>query len=481
MFVGSQGLAFARDASRRERRRRDCPRRAGLASPQRTGRGLAAILLVLGVLACAACVRGDDPLTAADVSRFLRAGISERIILAELKDRGFSEPLDSARENALREVGATETLIVALRRAAPEGPVAVPSSGGRAPAGADAFPSGTARVHGPTFGASTHTVRVPVSVVDKNGQPVMGLRGEDFTISEDGRKQDVTYFSNERRPLRIALALDISASMETKIREVEAALRHFIDLLEPRDEILVLTFSDRVEMVQDFTSDRERLGRVLNLLQPYGATALFDATKEAIERVAPGPAESKAVVLVTDGMDTISATSWGELRELARRSEVPVFSIGLGSDFTFQSILSGNPGGGVPVGGPRGGPRGFPGGLGPRWPGGIGGVGGGGGGWPRGPAPGPITHSGPDFDASVLLDLAEETGGRAEILKGLEHDRGNVDRLKDSVESIAMTLRHRYLVGYDPVTGKKGWRKIKVEVDKPAATARARKGYYAEG
>jgi hypothetical protein len=88
---------------------------------------------------------------------------------------------------------------------------------------------------------------------------------------------------------------------------------------------------------------------------------------------------------------------------------------------------------------------------------------------------------GGDVDASVLLDLAEETGARAEILKGLDHDRGNVDRLKDSVESIAMTLRHRYLVGYDPATGKKGWRKIKVDVDKPSVQARARKGYYAEG
>jgi hypothetical protein len=67
------------------------------------------------------------------------------------------------------------------------------------------------------------------------------------------------------------------------------------------------------------------------------------------------------------------------------------------------------------------------------------------------------------------------------VLKGLDRDRGNVDRLKDAVETIAMTLRHRYLVGYDPAVGKKGWRKIKVDVVRPAVTARARKGYYAEG
>ena len=81
---------------------------------------------------------------------------------------------------------------------------------------------------------------------------------------------------------------------------------------------------------------------------------------------------------------------------------------------------------------------------------------------------------GADFDASALLDLAEETGARAEVLKGLDRDRGNVDRLKDAVESIAMTLRHRYLVGYDPATGKQGWRKIKVDVVRPRGHAPAR-------
>jgi len=448
-------------------------------------RAFASVLLMAVMAVVATAVRGDDPLATADLVRFLRAGISERIILAELRDRGFGEPLDSARETQLREVGASETLIVAVRRAAPASAPASPAvpgpkgtTGASAPPDVGSFPTATSRVHGPTFSTSTRTVRVPISVFDKAGHPVMGLRGEDFQIQEDGKKQEVTYFSGERRPLRIALALDVSASMQNKIREVEAALRHFIDLLEPEDEILVLTFNDNVDVVQDFTSDRNRLGHVLNMLEPAGATALFDAAKEAIERLAPGAAESKAVVLVTDGMDTVSATSWGELRELAKRSEVPIFSIALGSDFTFRSIYSGGgPIGRIPGGGPGRVPRGWPGGGG----GGPGGWPGGGGGWPRGPVPSSSGSGASDFDASALLDLAEETGARVEVLKGLDHDRGNVDRLQGAVEAIAMTLRHRYLVGYDPTTGKRGWRKIKVDVDRPQVTARARKGYYSEG
>ena len=77
------------------------------------------IVAVLLLVALAEGARGDAPLTTADLVRFLRAGISERTMLAELGDRGFAEPLDAAREAALRDAGASETLVVAVRRAAP--------------------------------------------------------------------------------------------------------------------------------------------------------------------------------------------------------------------------------------------------------------------------------------------------------------------------------------------------------------------------
>jgi hypothetical protein len=86
-----------------------------------------------------------------------------------------------------------------------------------------------------------------------------------------------------------------------------------------------------------------------------------------------------------------------------------------------------------------------------------------------------------DFDARALQELADETGGRAEILRGRPEDQGPVDRLKLAVESIAVTLRHRYLVGYEPETGKRGWRKLQVDVGRPAVKVQARKGYYTEG
>jgi Mg-chelatase subunit ChlD len=323
----------------------------------------------------AARASSDQALTTADVVGFLKAHISEHTILLEVQSRGFGETLDQARETMLREAGATETLIVAVRRVAPAEKVASPPPAPRASAA-----SGTTMA-GPIFASRTRTVRVPVSVVDKAGEPVLGLTGQDFKIVENGKPRDLTLFSGERRPLRIALALDLSRSMRNKIRQVEEALKHFIDILEPADQIMVITFSGSVHIRQDLTSDRERLESVLEDLEPEGATALYDATFEAIKRVAEGPADSKAVVLVTDGVDTVSSVSFDTLREYARRAEVPVYSIGLDSpNEEGFARRGGRPGGG---GGHGGFPGGFPGGGGR---GGFGGGHGGGGGGRGGPA-----------------------------------------------------------------------------------------------
>ncbi len=299
-------------------------------------------------MAIAALARGDAPLTTADLVRFLKANISEHTILLEVQSRGFGETLDLARETTLREAGATETLIVAVRRVAPvEKPGSPPPLAQRAPS------TSAPALQGPVFAAGTRTVRVPVSVLDKAGEPVLGLSGQDFRIAENGKPREVTLFSGERRPLRIALALDLSRSMQNKIRQVEEALKHFIDLLEPADEIMVITFSGSVHVVQDLTSDRELLERVLDQLEPEGATALYDATFEAIKRVAAGPADTKAVVLVTDGVDTVSSVSFETLREYARRAEVPVYSIGLDSPNEERAFSrpGGRPGGGGGRGG----------------------------------------------------------------------------------------------------------------------------------
>jgi len=111
---------------------------------------------------------------------------------------------------------------------------------------------------------------------------------------------------------------------------------------------------------------------------------------------------------------------------------------------------------------------------------------GGGAGYGGGGRRGPRSAGRKGFDAKPLTELAEESGGTAQILKGFEHytpggDTPGSELLKAATESIAMTLRHRYLLGYEPADLRPGWRVIRVDVDRPSTTARARKGYYAAG
>jgi VWFA-related protein len=445
----------------------------GRRQAQVVARALALILLV------AVAARGEGPLTSTDVVRFLGVGISESSVLNEVRNRGFGETIDAAREASLRQAGASDALIAALKRAAAGDLPPAPRPAANPPPVASATTSGAREA---SFPAVARTVRVPVCVLDLKGEPLLGLRGEDFQVLEDGKRQKVTLFSNERRPLRIALALDISGSMDNKMPQVEEALRHFVELLEPADEIMVITFNDEVRVVQPFTADRQRLAKVLDNIEPFGGTALYDAAFVAIRRVAKEPAESKAVVLVSDGVDTASRNSFDDLREIARRSEVPVFSIGLDAGNPHRNFAEGGggrPGGRGPGGGGRGGFPGGGGGRGGGMPGGGGGGGMGGGGGRGRPA---ANRKG--FDGKPLIELADDTGGRAEILKGLEHYTPGSDEppggevLRAAVESIATTLRHRYLLGYEPPDGKSNWRTIHVDVARPEATARARKGYY---
>jgi VWFA-related protein len=417
-------------------------------------------LCAIGTLAVALAVvlpaRPDEPLRVADVVRFLRAGIGERTILLEIRERGLAEAVDEAGEAALRDAGATPAVLAAMRKAAPavhvEAPAPAAAPPTAPPAAVPSAPLPAARAaRGPVFGVSTRTVRLPVAVTDKKGHPLTDLSQSDFRVTEEGREQQITFFSGERKPLRLALALDVSGSMEKKMSDVADALTYFLDLLEPQDQILVMTFSGAPDVVQDFTSDREQLGRVFAALQPRGSTALFDAVVEGTRRVAGEPAESKAVVVVTDGMDTASQASFEEAREAARRAEVPVYSIGIGHEGGLGSLLRVL--GGIYTGRHRG-----------RYPGQ---------GWPSGER---------DLDARPLIDLADETGGRAEILKGLDQRQtGKTNRLREAAESIALSLRYRYLLAYEPAeTGDRGgWRNIKVDVGRPSVIVRARKGYYA--
>ena len=266
-----------------------------------------------------------------------------------------------------------------------------------------------------TFPAIARTVRVPVCVLDPKGEPVLGLRGEDFRVSEDGKPQKVTLFSGERRPLRIALALDVSGSMDNKIRQVEEALRHFVE--PPRaggrdhGDHLQRRGARGAGLHLRPRAPREG-ARQHRALRRHGALRRGLRGHPARGRRSPPRARPwcSSATASTPRARTRSTT----LREIARRSEVPVFSIGLDArqPRSATSWRAEPPGprrprrrrsrlAAVAAGARR-----------RRWPAGAALAGG-----RRRAADRAANRKG--FDGKPLIELADDTGGRAEILKGL--------------------------------------------------------------
>jgi Ca-activated chloride channel family protein len=321
------------------------------------------------------------------------------------------------------------------------------------------------------FKSGVELINVTATVTDRNGRFVPGLRQEDFTIYEDNVRQEITHFSNERVPVSLGIVLDTSGSMAgEKIDNALAAIDRFLTtLLDPGDEIFIYRFSNFPELLQDWTTDRKRLSRVVGRMSAGGATAMYDALAEAVPMAQTGQNRKKAVVLISDGNDTNSDTNLAAVKQLIRQTEVMVYAIGIDGNGQTTSW------GGVPT--PptlppqRQPPIPFPipGGRRPRGPGGIvlpfqGFP------FPRGQR---SVSSDDHVNVAALRDITDDSGGRTEIVRtGREVD--------PATASIADELSRQYYLGYTSTEKKDGrWHTIRVELKDSSLHMRARRGYIA--
>ena len=134
------------------------------------------------------------------------------------------------------------------------------------------------------FRSGVDLVNVTATVTDRNGRFVPGLRQEDFIIYEENELQEVTHFSNERVPVSLGIVLDTSGSMVgEKMSSALAAVDRFLTtLLSPEDEIFLYKFSNFPELVQDWTTDRQRMSRAIRRINAGGGTAMLDAIAESV-------------------------------------------------------------------------------------------------------------------------------------------------------------------------------------------------------
>jgi Ca-activated chloride channel family protein len=276
----------------------------------------------------------------------------------------------------------------------------------------------------------THTEQVrlvllPTSVTDRKGRIVRGLERKDFKLYEDHVPQEIRVFTTEaREPISIAFLLDVSGSMRQmdKLWHAKEAIRHFIDNLQPSDQFALICFADdQVAWVTDFTRDRRRFLRRLQVQDGYGQTALHDAVAAAPGLVDAEIKGRKAIVLITDGVDNFSQLSLDQAVEVARRVHLPIFTIG------FLAVPESR--------------------------------------LPKGTI---------IANLEMLRTVSRETGGRVFAV----HDP---DDLKEAVTALENELRFQYLIGYYPTRKRDDgqFHRIRVETHKRRHRVRARTGYYA--
>ena len=288
-------------------------------------------------------------------------------------------------------------------------------------------------------------VNVIVTVTDGRGRYIPDLTQDDFILEEDGRAQQISHFSQDRNiPVSVGILLDTSGSMDRKIRTAVDAVDRFVKRIHQDDEIFLMTFSGRPVVRQDFTNDRERLSEALRRIIPTGGTALYDAMSEGVTKITSSRHGKRAILLITDGQDTASASRLDDVLESIRISDLVVYPLGI-SPLTYA----------------RGSDRN-------AW------------GWPL---PGLITgKSGipskrDEVDMNVLRAFAENSGGRAFLLAESLLGRGS--QIEKVLDSIAEELRSQYTLGYYPPRADDGrYHSIRIRT-RTGDAVRARHGYVA--
>jgi VWFA-related protein len=273
----------------------------------------------------------------------------------------------------------------------------------------------------------------------ESGHYVTDLTRDDFRILENDVPQEITHFSTEGKPLRIAIVLDTSYTMsqDKKLENAQKAALGFLEALGDEDQAMVVVFSDEVDVAQELTADPQLLASAIQRTTARGGTALYDAiwrTSRRLERYEG----RRVLVLLSDGKDEASnGFEPGSLHTLAEavdralRSEVMVFSIGLGKRLDREYARQ----------------------------------------WSR-----PLGQPGAYGESlkDILMQLAETTGGRALFSP-------SPGQLRKAFKEVAEDLRNQYSIAYsssDPSRGGE-WREVRVETPGRDLTVISRRGYFA--
>lgn len=298
----------------------------------------------------------------------------------------------------------------------------------------------------------TNLVQLNVGVVDKQGRAILNLSRNDFVVYENDVRQTIQSFEPTTTPFSLVLLLDMSGSTLGFRQTLKTSALRFIDALAPEDRIAIVTFNDKVELLQKFTSDRRKIADAIDLAQGKGQTHFYEALRFSMRQLASEGKRRKGIVVLTDGLDTEMRKADREASSRANTNEAAIASIKPAASAPLNSVLNMADGLGVTV---------YPLAL------------------PSGdakllPFPDPQQIAMYTAARARLQALADRTGGRLSEIRRLE-DMGRL------YAEVAAELRTLYSLTYQPSGERKRdgtWRAIRIEVTRPEMIARTKSGYY---
>ncbi|MBK9155421.1 MAG: VWA domain-containing protein [Chloracidobacterium sp.] len=289
----------------------------------------------------------------------------------------------------------------------------------------------------------TDLVTTPVTVMDRNGRFIPGLKKKDFKIFENGVAQEVTYFQSEEQPFTVVLMIDTSPSTKYHIDEIHFAAVTFVNQLRPADQVMVVAFDQRPKILCEPTTDKKTLFSAIYKANFGSGTSLYDAVDAIGSLEMENVPGRKAVVLFTDGVDTTSRRASFE-STLAMAEEIDALFYPIRYD-TQEQMNAGPQIAAIPG-------VTFPPGLMSRMRG----------------------SSAAEYErGKMYLDtLALNSGGRI-------FEADTLTNLEAAFSGIAEELRRRYSIGYyantDRVPGER--KQIKIQVARPGAVVRGKTNY----
>jgi Ca-activated chloride channel homolog len=294
-------------------------------------------------------------------------------------------------------------------------------------------------------------VRLNVGVVDQRGRQITTLDRSNFSVFEDGVKQDVSRFETTSAPFSVVMMLDMSGSTRSFRQNIQMSAARFLDALGPDDRIAVIEFYSKVNLLNDFTTNRMIAAHSISVANGSGETNLYKGLQLALQKLAGEGKRRKAIVVLTDGVDTALRDEDRQKLVGLDDSQIPTALKPETSD-TLNRILNRADAQGVTIY-PLALPTGDPSRL-------------------ADPTPRQIAM----FKAARarLQLVADRTGGTLNAINRL-------DEMAKLYALVAADLRTLYTIEYQPTNDKRDgkWRQIKVEVNSPELISRTRQGYFA--